>query len=80
MSKRAEADKIVEDVVKAMASERKRQDLSLRALALKAGVTQPGIGYLEDGSKKPTLHYLLQLSNALGIELWKLLKAAETRK
>lgn len=76
-TKRAEIEKITAAVVKAIAKERKNQKLSLRALAKEAGVSQPGIAYIEAGTRKPTLHLLVQLCMALKIDLWPIIKKAE---
>ena len=63
-------------VVALLAQERKKQKISLNKLAAKAGVTQTALSYVEKGERKPTLHFLLLVSEALSVELWRLLRQA----
>ena len=56
--------------------ERERQELSMNALAQKAGLSQQMVSYIERGLRVPTLDTLFRLSFALELELPTLLRRA----
>ena len=49
----------------------------MRALAIKAGLSQPMISYVERGLASPTLETLLRIASALEIELPSFILQAE---
>jgi transcriptional regulator with XRE-family HTH domain len=67
------------DVMRLLRNERIRQEISMRRLAKKSGLSQPMISYVERGMCNPTLDTLLRIAGALNIDLSKLLKQASKR-
>ena len=63
----------VADIFKA---EREKRRLSMTALAAKAGLSQQMVSYVERGIRNPTLETLLRISEALEIDLAKVLARA----
>jgi transcriptional regulator with XRE-family HTH domain len=59
-------------------NERIRRRLSINALAKKSGVSQPMVSYIEREMRSPTLKTLLRITEALDVDLWKILKKAST--
>lgn len=49
-------------------------------LAKAAELSQQMVSYVERGMRSPTLDTLLRISQALGIELWQVLKEASKGK
>lgn len=54
-------------VISRLRKEREKSRLSQLDLALKAGVSQTMVNYIENGERTPTLGTLIKLCNALGI-------------
>ena len=75
--KRAEAERIVAKVTELLAKERERRDLSFYKLGPLAGPHETTVSLIEGGERTPAFTTCLQLANALGVPLWKLLKQAE---
>jgi len=48
----------------------------MNSVAERAGLNQSAISLLERGLRSPNLDTLLRIAEALGIDLWRLLKAA----
>ena len=63
-------------VAELLRQERCRQDLSLTAVATKAGLSYQMISYVERGLRVPGLDTLLRITGALGIDLADLLRQA----
>lgn len=63
-------------VYHALKRERLRQNLSMNALAERAGLSQQMVSYVERGLRKPTLDTLFRMSCALDVELGSLLAPA----
>jgi transcriptional regulator with XRE-family HTH domain len=61
---------------KALKAERERQELSMNALAQKAGISQQMVSYIERGMRSPSLETLFRLSHALEINPWALIQRA----
>lgn len=59
-----------------LAEERQRKGLSMTQLATGAGLSQPSVSYLERNLRNPNLTTLLRLSDALGLNLGKLIERA----
>jgi transcriptional regulator with XRE-family HTH domain len=53
----------------ALRQERLRRNLSMNALAERAGLSQQMVSYVERGLRKPTLDTLFRMSFALEVEL-----------
>ncbi len=58
---------------------REKQGLSLSELAVRSGLSQPSIGYIEQGARRPTLDSLSRLAIALGTTVSAIAAAAEKR-
>ena len=56
--------------------ERMRQGLSMNSVAKTAGLSQQMVSYVERGLRNPTLDTLLRITDALSIDLSKLIKRA----
>lgn len=58
---------------------RQAQGLSLGELAVRSGLSQPSIGYIEQGARRPTLDSLSRLAIALGTSVGEIAAEAERR-
>ena len=76
MSKTRTPVTISSHVAELLREERERKGLSMTILAERAGLSQQSISYIERGLRIPNLDTLIRLTDALGIELWPLLKNA----
>ena len=63
-------------VIEALRTERLRQNLSMNVLAQKTGLHVSMISLIERELRKPTLDVFLRISEALCVDLWKILKSA----
>ena len=63
-------------VVAALRAERLKQNLSMNVLAQKAGLHVSMVSLIERELRKPTLDVFLRIAEALGVDLWKILKSA----
>ena len=50
--------------------------MSMNRLAERSGLSLTMISFVERGLRKPTMDTLLRISEALDVELWKVLKKA----
>ena len=64
------------DVARLLREERMRRGLSMNSVAKKSGLSQQMVSYVERGLRNPTLDTLLRITNALNIDLSKLIKRA----
>ena len=64
------------EVARLLRNERVKQGISIRRLALMAGLSQPMVGYVERGMRNPTLDTALRIANALGVDFSRLIKQA----
>ncbi len=76
MSKTRTPVTISSHVAELLREERERKSLSMTVLAGRAGLSQQSISYIERGLRIPNLDTLIRLTDALGIDLWPLLKKA----
>lgn len=76
MPKLSEREIISSNVVDTLRAERIRQELSMNALAEKAGLHVSMISLLERHLRKPTLDVFLRIAGALNVDLWRVLKSA----
>jgi transcriptional regulator with XRE-family HTH domain len=74
-----EVPRISREVTRLLREQRIRAGLSIYRVAKKSGVSQQMIGYVERGLRNPTLDTLLRITNALDVDLWKLIKKAMRR-
>jgi transcriptional regulator with XRE-family HTH domain len=63
-------------VARLLREERMRRGLSMNSVAKKSGLSQQMVSYVERGLRNPTLDTLLRITNALKIDLSKLIKRA----
>ena len=52
--------------------------VSMNVAARRAGISHTMISRVERGLRRPTLDTLLRISHALGVDLWPLIKEAES--
>jgi transcriptional regulator with XRE-family HTH domain len=55
---------------------KRRGKMSMTVLAQKSGVSLSMISFIERGLRNPTLDKLLDIADALEVDLWKLLREA----
>ena len=65
---------ICSHIARLLREERRRQNLSLNALAERAGLSRQMVSYVEQEERNPTLDTLLRISTALGVNLEDLIK------
>ena len=70
---------ICSEVAKLLKAHRERHQLSMTALAAKAGLSQQMISYVERGTRNPTLDTLLRITQALDIPLGPIIAKAEKK-
>ena len=63
-------------VVRLLRKERIKQNVSITALAARAGLSQPMVSYVERELRKPTLDTLLRISGALRLDLSDIIRRA----
>jgi transcriptional regulator with XRE-family HTH domain len=63
-------------VARLIREERQRQNLSLNALAARAGLSRQMVTFVEKEERNPSLDTVLRLSSALGIKFEELLMQA----
>jgi transcriptional regulator with XRE-family HTH domain len=64
---------ICSEVAKILKTERKKRQLSMTTVAAKAGLSQQMVSYVERGMRNPTLETLLRITDALDIDLAKVI-------
>jgi transcriptional regulator with XRE-family HTH domain len=67
------------EVAKLLKAEREKRRLSMTAVAAKAGLSQQMVSYVERGIRNPTLETLLRITDALDIDLAKVIARATSR-
>jgi transcriptional regulator with XRE-family HTH domain len=68
---------ICSEVAKLLKAQREKSQLSMTALAAKAGLSQQMVSYVERGIRNPTLETLLRITEALDVPLGKMITKAE---
>jgi transcriptional regulator with XRE-family HTH domain len=63
-------------VARILKAERKKRQLSMTTMAAKAGLSQQMVSYVERGMRNPTLETLLRITDALDINLAKVIARA----
>ena len=64
-------------IIALLREERRAQGLSQETLAKMSGLSRTGIRHIESGKFKPTLYSLLKVSEALGLDLVRLIQKAQ---
>jgi DNA-binding XRE family transcriptional regulator len=64
-------------IIALLREERNSQGLSQETLAKMSGLSRTGIRHIESGKFKPTLYSLLKVSEALGLDLFRLIQKAQ---
>jgi len=70
---------IASRVAELLRKERKRRQLSMSAVAERAGLSQQMVSYVERGLRNPTLDTLLRMAAAMKLDLAELLAAAQRK-
>jgi transcriptional regulator with XRE-family HTH domain len=71
---------ICSEVAKLVKAQREKSQLSMTALAAKAGLSQQMVSYVERGIRNPTLETLLRITEALDVPLGKMITKAEGKR
>jgi len=69
-------NKLCTSIAQALKQERIRQNVSMNALAERAGLSQQMVSYVERGMRKPTLDTIVRMSLALDVDLSKIIRKA----
>jgi transcriptional regulator with XRE-family HTH domain len=72
----SQIDTVCVHVARLLREEREKRDISMTALADRAGLSRTMIRFVEREVRNPTLETLLRMTNALGIDLGKLIQKA----
>ena len=67
-------------LAKLLQKTREEQSLSKNELSQRSGVSRTSILRIEQGERSPSIYILMLLAKSLDVDLWKLLKEAETGK
>ena len=70
---------VAAEVVRLLREARIKKGLSMTRVAEMAGLSQQMVSYVERGMRIPTIDTLVRLTNALDLDLWKVIRTAETR-
>ena len=68
---------VCSQVARILRQAREKQGLSMNLVAKRAGLSQQMVSYVEREMRNPTLETLLRISNALKIDLAKVLQTAQ---
>ena len=69
-------DQVCSEVARILREEREKRKISMTALAERAGLSRTMIRFVEREVRNPTLETLLRITNALKIDLDKVIKKA----
>lgn len=67
------------ELARFLKEEREKRGLSKLAVAERAGLSDPMIGFVESASRHPTVQTLLRIADALGIDAADALREAQRR-
>ena len=73
------ADRIGVELARILREERERKGASMTGLGERAGLSQQMISYIERGLRKPTLDTLIRITDALEVDLPRLIQSAIDR-
>ena len=68
---------IVLRLIALLREERRAQKISQETLAKMTGLSRTGVRHIESGKFKPTLYSLLKMSEALGLDLWRMMRKVQ---
>jgi transcriptional regulator with XRE-family HTH domain len=74
---KSKADAVGSAFARLLRTKRAELDLSIYIIAKRARISHTTLLRIENETRKPSLDILLRIADAMGIELWKLLKEAE---
>jgi transcriptional regulator with XRE-family HTH domain len=73
----SQIEKVCSQVARILREEREKRKLSMTGLAERAGLSRTMIRFVEREVRNPTLETLLRITNALEIDLGKVIKKAQ---
>ena len=76
MPNSSQRDAIIARLVELLRGERLRQELSINEVATRSGLSHTMVMRVEKRERLPTIDTLLRIADALGVNLWKVLKSA----
>jgi len=76
--KATQREKLHSSILRTFRDERIRKGLSMNVLSQRAGLNQSAISLIERGLRSPNLETLIRLSEALGVDLWQIIKDASS--
>lgn len=68
--------KICEKTARLLRERRESLGLSMNEIARRTGLAQQTVSFVERGMRMPTLDTLLRIADAMGLELWEVLREA----
>lgn len=77
MSVETESAAVCTEVFRLLKEAREKRGLSKYAIAMKSGLSQQAIGYVERGEIAPSLHTLLRIAKAMEVDFAEILREAE---
>jgi transcriptional regulator with XRE-family HTH domain len=63
-------------IIQLLKAERERRGLSKYAISQQSGLSQQAIGYMEKGSRIPSLETVLRVARAMNVDLAKVIEQA----
>lgn len=78
MSKIEPSQLVAAEVVRLLREQRIERGLSMNRAAKMAGLSQQMVSYMERGMRIPTIDTLLRVAEALDVDLWRIVKKAES--
>ncbi len=76
MLKTPQREAIIAKLIGLLRDQRLRKKMSLNQVATFSGLSHAMVSRVEKGERLPTIDTLLRISEALGVDLWKLLRKA----
>lgn len=77
MSVESESTAVCSEVFRLLKGARESRGLSKYAVAMKSGLSQQAIGYVERGEIAPSLHTLMRIAKAMEVDLAGIIREAE---
>ena len=76
MAKDRQREAISSQIARLLREERERQNISMNALAERAGLSRQMVSYIEKEDRNPTIDTLLRITDVLGVHLEKIIQQA----
>lgn len=76
MTAESKAHALCSEALRLLREERERRGLSKYAVAGRSGLSQQMVGYVERGTRNPTLETAVRMADAIGVDLADILKQA----